>query len=309
MKLRELIRDTDIRVFDKYVDLNTDISSVTCDSKKVLPGGAFVCVAGLNQDGHSFIGEAVSRGAGLIVISDPAAVDAVRNLPVNSVITSKARRSAAIMWSNLCGRPAKKLKIFAVTGTNGKTTVTNMLASIYRHYGAKTDVIGTLTGKLTTPDPEELYPLLKKMHDSGITHVFMEASSHALALDKLAPVKPNYGIFTNLTPEHLDFHGTMENYFLAKKSLFDMCRVGILNYDDQYSRRIIGSVSAETVTFSANSDEADFYASNIKLLGAGGIDYELRTASRMARIRSSVLTSPWRRRSPMTWAQSSSSRI
>lgn len=288
MKLNRLLRDTDVQLSDGLIDIDTDISSVTCDSQKVQPGGAFVCVAGLQKNGHAYIGEAVSAGAKLVVLSDTSAIDYVKALGIGYAFTPSPRRSAAVMCSNLSGRPAERLKIFAVTGTNGKTTVTKMLESIYKHYGAKTGVIGTLTGKLTTPDPEELYPILKNMADTGATHVFMEASSHALALEKLAPIKFDYGIFTNLTPDHLDFHGTMESYFLAKKKLFDMCYVGVINYDDPYSRRIAETCYAKTVTFSAKSEEADFYAANIKLLGAGGIDYELRTHNKMARIRSVI---------------------
>ena len=148
---------------------------------------------------------------------------------------SDTRAAEAYLASRLFGDPGNSLSLFAVTGTNGKTSVVSMLSSLFSSSGYSCRVIGTLTGHLTTPDPSELYRLLSTFRDSGVTHVFLEASSHALSFGKLAPLTFDYGIFTNLTTEHLDFHGDLSHYAAAKASLFRQCRVGIFNSDDPWA--------------------------------------------------------------------------
>ena len=169
-----------------------DIGGIASDSEKAAPGCLFVCIDGMHSDGHSFIDEAASRGAAAFVISQ------------------SHPEAEAVITSRFFGDPWKDMKIFAVTGTNGKTTVVSLLDAIFQAAGYSCRTVGTLTGRLTTPDPAVLYPALRSFADSGTQYVFMEASSHALALGKLTPIRFACGIFTNLTPEHLDFHGDME---------------------------------------------------------------------------------------------------
>ena len=266
-----------------------NISFVSSDSEKVSPGSVFVCIRGTKVDGHTFISDAIRKGARLIITENGREfqnLSEISGVPV--ICTADTRSTLSHLWNNFCGRPSDKLKIFAVTGTNGKTTVTNMLSSIYTLRGDKTETIGTLTGKLTTPDPSELYPRLRDAIAKGVTHIFMEASSHALALGKLDPLKPDYGIFTNLTPEHLDFHKTMKDYFNAKAKLFCMCRRGVINLDDSYANELIRSSSCDVITYSVNEHDSDFHALGARLLGANGIMYNMRTADRIMKIRSSV---------------------
>ena len=198
-----------------------DIGGIASDSEKAAPGCLFVCIDGMHSDGHSFIDEAASRGAAAFVISQshPEAEERLTSAGMPFAVYADTREAEAVITSRFFGDPWKDMKIFAVTGTNGKTTVVSLLDAIFQAAGYSCRTVGTLTGRLTTPDPAVLYPALRSFADSGTQYVFMEASSHALALGKLTPIRFACGIFTNLTPEHLDFHGDMEHYAGAKAKL------------------------------------------------------------------------------------------
>lgn len=249
----------------KIIDTNLDtfdfeISKICSDSNDVIPDSVFICIAGLHRDGHDFINEAVRNGAAVIIIQEElSSISSCRYIRVENT-----RIALSVMWSNSQGSPADYLKIIAVTGTNGKSTTVHMLKAILEEAGHKCGLLGTLTNSLTTPDPCDLYPLLKTMVDDKTEYVVMEASSHSLALDKLAPIKFEGAIFTNLTPEHLDFHKNMEDYALAKARLFKNAKIGIFNYDDPYSTLVTADSECEKYSFSAKSCEADFCAKNIK---------------------------------------------
>ena len=213
-------------------DVDIEINGIKTNSRDVEKGDLFVCVKGLNVDGHSFASEAEARGA--------AAVISERELGVKipTVIVENTRKALPALYNAWYGFPTKRLKLVAVTGTNGKTTVTYMLKSIFDASMYKTGLIGTVDSyigderiekhsssplaNMTTPDPEELFRLLSEMAKGGAEYVFMEASSHALALDKLEGLEFEAAVFTNLTPEHLDFHKDMEDYLKAKSKLFEV---------------------------------------------------------------------------------------
>lgn len=281
MLLNDIIRGIEI------VDTNISnaiikINKISTDSRTTDVGDIFVCIRGENQDSHEFINEALSKGAEVIIIDKNIDVDC------KFIKVRNTRKSLALMYGNYCGRPQDKLKIIAVTGTNGKTTTTHMLKKIYEDAGYKCALIGTVTNTLTTPVPEELYPLLSGYLKDGVDYVIMEASSHALTLGRLDGIKFRYGIFTNLTPEHLDFHTSMDDYMRAKAILFRQCDVGFLNYDDEYSRMIEKLSNCKICYYSAESDEADYTAKNIKNYGIGGIRYDFLTLNDMFRVNSPI---------------------
>ena len=262
--------------------LERDIPAVCSDSRKVTAGCLFVCLHGTKDDGHDHAAEALGRGAVMIICERESA------LPPGSpyVLVGDTRQANSKIWNNFCGDPASRLRVTAVTGTNGKTTTACLLQKIYMIAGQSEDaalacrfsdtrLIGTLTGTLTTPDPEELYPLLAGYVSEGCDNIVMEASSHALALGKLDALTPEYALFTNLTSEHLDFHRTMDEYFAAKAKLFRMARLGIANADDAYFRRLAAAASCPVKSYSASGRDADYRAAGIIPHGTGGSEYTL----------------------------------
>lgn len=259
---------------------DTEIRGICSNSKEVKRGDLYFCLRGTKTDGHRYADEALMKGACAVVIEDD------RYLCEKAVRVVGTRRALAFAMNAICGEPTKKLRFIGVTGTNGKTSVTVMIKHIFETLHIPCEIIGTLncssfsekrgdpTANFTTPDPEELYPLLRRISDAGIENVVMEVSSHALALEKLAPIEFDYGIFTNLTEDHLDFHGDMEDYFKSKSRLFDKCKLGIINVDDEYGRRLKNIAKCPILSCSTK-ENADYFAENIRLLGERGIAYEL----------------------------------
>lgn len=257
----------------KFGDL--DITGVTCDSRKVLSGFAFVCIKGTLSDGHEYAASALEKGAAVIVAERDLGID-------NQVIVPDTHEAYSNMCSKWFGEPAKDLHLIGVTGTNGKTSVTYMLKSILEATGAKTGLIGTIRNmigdevvatKNTTPDAYELNSLFALMKAKGCTHAIMEVSSHALDQKRVNNVVFDVAIFTNLTQDHLDYHGTMENYLNAKKRLFTMCKTAVINTDDEYAQGIINDCSCKVVTYSAG-DNSTYSAKGINYRPAS-VEYEL----------------------------------
>jgi len=272
MLIRELFKGTDIEAI-YGITLGTGVSGIASDSREVRYGCLFVCIKGTKHDGHDHISEAVEKGAAAVVVM--SGFEVPNGIPYISV--SDTRKALARLWYNKCGAPSHdgKMKLIAVTGTNGKTTTAALLTGILRESGHKTATIGTLNGELTTPDPKELYARLAEHEQRGVEYVVMEASSHALRLGKLDPLNFKAGIFTNLTPEHLDFHHTMEEYFKAKSLLFEKCDTAILNADDEYGRRIADSSHARKLYYSLSDTASDYRADDIKHNGTDGESYTL----------------------------------
>ncbi|MFZ5570575.1 MAG: UDP-N-acetylmuramoyl-L-alanyl-D-glutamate--2,6-diaminopimelate ligase [Thermodesulfobacteriota bacterium] len=205
------------------VSMDPEIESIHYRSSEVRPGGLFVAVRGFATDGHGYIEEAISRGAVAIVAERPLA------LPVVLVEVPNSRKALAVVADRYYQRPSEKLVVIAVTGTNGKTTTASLIESILRQVGFETGLISTVfcryAGKthdnpMTTPESLDLQSILARMLASGVTHVVMEASSHAIDLFRIQNCRLDVAVFTNLSQDHLDFHGNMQAYWQAKKRLF-----------------------------------------------------------------------------------------
>lgn len=238
-------------------DENQQISAVNYDSREVGPGSAFVCIQGVARDGHEFAPAAVERGATVLVAQSLELIASIPN-SVTKVIVPDTRRALAMMACEFYGHPSREMVLVGITGTNGKTTVAHLVADLLREAGYKSvGIIGTLGAKAektyydtgrTTPESLDLQRLLADFLDGGSEAVVMEVSSHALALQRIAGCAFDAGIFTNLTQDHLDFHGDMEEYFAAKTRLFtDVARESeahksfgaVINADDRYGRRLL----------------------------------------------------------------------
>jgi len=251
---------------------NKAVFGVTSDSREAESGFLFVCIKGGSFDGHSAAAKMLEKGACAVVTQKKLGLAGEINVP-------DTRRLYPELLSKFFGSPTRNLRLCAVTGTNGKTTVVNLCAQITRLLGHRTGVIGTLgtdtgsgltyshNGPPTTPEPRRLYQLFAQMAEENTEYCFIEASSQALAQHRFAAEKFAVGAFTNLTRDHLDYHGTMENYFTAKRMLFDMCENAVVNIDDEYGRRIAEYCRKKRVPLKTVSvdGEADFYTEFVKL--------------------------------------------
>ena len=255
-----------------------DIKLVTSDSRKTIENSIFVAIKGFKFDGHDHINSALTKNAAYIVCERDMGIP-------NQIIVENSRHAYAVMCANFHGNPSRKLKLIAVTGTNGKTTVTRVIKQILEYNGIKTGLLGTieneigdliLPAKHTTPDPSELHVLFKRMVDSGCEYAVMETSSHALDQHRLDGCDFEVAVFTNLSQDHLDYHGSMEEYYKAKKKIFDMSKKAVINLDDEYGKRLFDELSGKTgleiVTFSAQNDNSTYTAKNIHK-HAEGVDF------------------------------------
>lgn len=268
-----------------------DANGISTDSRTVRPGELFICLDGTSFDGADYISEASAAGACAVVVRRGKRVpDGVRYLEVAST-----RYCAAQIWNNFCFRPADGMNIIAVTGTNGKTTTSFILEVLLRSVGVRTGLIGTVGAKIdgkpvdighgseidsaacamTTPDPKYLYGALRMMRDAGCEYVVIEASSHALHQRKLDPLRPKLSLFTNLSPEHLDYHFTMEAYAKAKAHLFELSEAGIMNGDDPYSHHIASLLPNCPIKFLSEKQRADFTVESPVLRGLSGVSFDL----------------------------------
>lgn len=225
------------------------VSGVSLDSRTVKPGDLFCCVPGQGQDGHDFAHDAVANGAtALLVEHEVPGIDE----SVTRVVTNNVRAAMGPVSAALYGWPSTKLCVVGVTGTNGKTTTTAMLASIFEKSGHRTRILGTLTGSRTTPEAPELQQFFADALADGVSHVAMEVSSHALDQLRVDGTTFSAVVFTNLGRDHLDYHETTERYFAAKASLFtrDFAPIAVINSDDVHGRLLIDARSRATVPVS-----------------------------------------------------------
>jgi len=267
MLLRDLLKNTDVEFVT--ADLNIEVCGVCFDSRTLIAGELFVAVTGFESDGHQFIGEATIKGASCI-LCEKAPDIAVPYVLVND--TRKALADVSAAWFQY---PASMLKTVGVTGTNGKTTVTALTKQIIEKCtGAKVGLIGTnrnmiggreLNAKRTTPESYEIQQLLRMMVDEGCRYAVIEVSSHALQLSRVHGIEFDVGVFTNLSPDHLDFHASMEDYALVKSRLFSNCRNAAINADDDYAAVMAAGGAHTVMTYSVKDDAADLIAKNIKL--------------------------------------------
>ncbi len=274
MLLSQLLKGTDA-IWNAENDV--EIKGVAYNSQKVQKGWLFVAIKGFNTDGHKYIPDALANGAAAVIIEDDADTgDAV------SVRVTESRKALAQVSSNWFKNPAKEMKIIGVTGTNGKTTVTSLIKQILEFSGKKVGLIGTngnmigdklLPGERTTPESLELHELFREMADVGTEYVVMEVSSHSLSLSRVYGIKYEVATFTNLTQDHLDFHVTMENYFDAKKILFNMCNKAVINADDVWGAKLLDVASCQKYSYSIEN-ASDFKAENVRI-SARGILFDL----------------------------------
>ncbi|MBE6807031.1 MAG: UDP-N-acetylmuramoyl-L-alanyl-D-glutamate--2,6-diaminopimelate ligase [Ruminococcaceae bacterium] len=287
MKLYELLKDTGISA--GLIKEDTEIVSITCDSRRVEPGCLFVCIVGTAVDGHRFARQAQEAGAAAVVVQ--------RDMGLHTQILVENSR---MVWAQLCanwfGHPAARLKMIGVTGTNGKTTTTTLIKSMLEHEGHKVGLIGTIHNLIgdrvlptqhTTPDPYDLQSLLALMVVEGCDYCVMEVSSHALDQRRVAGCEYEVGVFTNLTQDHLDYHGTMEHYMLAKKELFSLSRLGISNKDDAWNEAMTADIPCPVTTYSAKGDSADYQARNVRYR-ADGVDFELVSGDRIGQVKMQI---------------------
>lgn len=270
MKLRDLLTGLDI--LDAAVDLDIQIDAVTYDSRKVTPGSLFVAVTGFVTDGNLYIPMALEKGAVAVV----TAVRPQADIPY--VLVSSDRLALALIGSNFYGHPSESMRLVGITGTNGKTSSALLVKHILEQSAdAKVGLIGTMgnmigaeqiPGERTTPESLDLQALFAKMRSAGCTHVVMEVSSHAIALDRVGGVTFDVAAFTNLTEDHLDFHKTMENYCDTKAILFKRSHKSVMNRDDEWFDRISSDVTLPILTTSAKC-EAGLYAKDMQLLSDG----------------------------------------
>ena len=239
-------------------DAGTAVVGVTHDSRLVEPGMLFACLRGAHHDGHTHAAAAVAAGAAALLVDHEVALD------VPQVVVDDTRRALGAIAALVYGTPSGALTIVGITGTNGKTTTSQLLASILRADGRATGVIGTLTGTHTTPEAPELQARLAAARDEGTTAVVMEVSSHALALHRADGTRFAAAVFTNLGTDHLDLHGTIEEYFRAKARLFspELADIGVSNVDDPHGRLLADAAPIDVVPYSiADADDVHVDAS------------------------------------------------
>ena len=324
MTLESLLRDIPYNILQAGNGISQEISTIAIDSRRVTAGGLFICLLGLNVDGHEFIDAVAQAGASAVLIEkydetiashdstqdtgafNPWSAKGGRIHPRPPHYTGQAqlretyphgltviqventRKALALIAANAHNRPAKKLSLIGVTGTNGKTTTTHFIEEILRGCGHKTGIIGTNGVKIgrepidipfatsTTPDPLELQKIFAHMVERGVKYVVMEVSSHALAFYKVEGLIFDVGVFTNLTQDHLDLHGTMDNYRLAKAQLFAQSRFAVVNNEDESTpvmlQHLPGAAKGDYLTYgigSYGSYAAGLTALHIEYLATG----------------------------------------
>ena len=222
------------------------VGDITIDSRSVEPGSLFCCVRGEHHDGHRFAADAVARGATALLVDHPLA------LAVPQVVTTDVRAATGWMAASMFDHPSDSLLMIGVTGTNGKTTTSQLIGEVLRHTGRAVEVLGTLSGKHTTPEAPDLQRQLACARDAGVQAVAMEVSSHALALDRVTGAHFDVAVFTNLGRDHLDLHGTIERYFAAKARLFEpmLSDRGVVNTDDIHVRLLFDTAPIPLTGFS-----------------------------------------------------------
>ena len=282
MKISEVMNG--LKSYDVYED--RDVTFITDDSRKVSEGSIFVCIKGARFDGHEVAAQMLEKGAVCVVCERDL------GLP-NQIVVENTRKAISVMCANYFGRPADKLRLIGITGTNGKTTTAFLIKNMLKKLGVKSGLIGTVKNMagdkeypaaLTTPESFELHSLFNEMVNEGCEYCVMEVSSQALAQYRVEGLHFAAGIFTNLTQDHLDYHGSFENYAEAKSKLFTESDICILNLDDEHAMSMLRNTQGRMVTYSVNQDESDYTAKYIRYKN-DGIEYELVTMGYVERVK------------------------
>ncbi len=299
MIFRELLNGVDVVNFKG--DEGVEISGVSFDSNKVKEGYLFVALRGENADGHNYIESALNNGASALIVEK---LNDVSSKEISVAQVNDSRAALAVVSANFFGHPTKELTLVGITGTNGKTTITYLLESIWDHEQNKSGVIGTIDSRyannikesaMTTPESLQLMGIIKEMKDSGVEAVAMEVSSHALDKQRVKECHFDAAVFTNLTQDHLDYHSSMESYFEVKKRLFTEYlaqsdkkdKYSIINIDDPYGARLLDDTVGEKVSYSINNSTAAVYAKASKIT-ENGIEAMINTPGGDVRIRSTL---------------------
>jgi len=269
------------------VSQDIEITSLSYDTRKMTAGALFVALPGYKTDGHKFIAQAMNLGAVAVLCEKEPEWDGPW------MTTADARAALAVLSANWFCHPTRSLVSVGGTGTNGKTTTTYLIkAMLEGALGAKVGLIGTnqnmigtetLPAERTTPESYEIQALCRRMVDAGCTHLVMEVSSHALTLNRVDGIRFAAGVFTNLTQDHLDYHGTMQEYRKAKGLLFRQCDLAILNLHDEGGRYYANTAPCPKFTYSENKDEANLVAKNIRLF-PGHVEFEAVAVNTIGRI-------------------------
>ena len=267
MQLQELLAEIP---YEATADISAlKIANIAHIFADITPGTLFVCLHGIHNDSHALLPTLKSAGAVAAIVEARASVSLPEDLPC--IVVPDARYALARLWSNFCGTPQESLHMIGITGTNGKTSTAYLLYRIFRSCGRRVALLSTVAAYLdeevyqpardtgdrmttmTTPDPDLLYPFLAAAKARGIDTVIMEVSSHALALRKVVPIHFEEALFTNLAPEHLDYHETMEAYGAEKEKLFSMASHGIINVDDAFGVALVRRVPCPILTCAMES--------------------------------------------------------
>jgi len=298
MKLRELLSGSELEQVTGPTDVQ--IQSVVYDSRKATPGSLFFALQGEKLDGTKFVNDAVGRGAIAVASSRPRPESLSGEVTWVEFGRGSERRGLSQVAANWYGNPARALRLIGVTGTNGKTTTTFLVDSILRAAGHTTGLIGTTGYRTpkesraavnTTPESLDLQQMFHEVRDAGGTHVVLEVSSHALAMERLWGCRFAVAVFTNLTRDHLDYHGTFEEYFAAKRRLFEGTGAGapdlaVINSDDAYSASL-DRMARRTLTYGL-SERADVTARKLEL-SFQGLAFTAQTPAGNIEVRSSLV--------------------
>ena len=281
MKLNDIINGLEIIKVNGNLDL--DITNIEYDSRKVRENTLFICIKGFNSDGHKYIQNAIKSGAKSFLVQDDISIDGYTFIRVNDT-----RASMAKIADNFYNHPSKKFGVIGVTGTNGKTSITTLLSEILKSNNNKVGLIGTIKifdgeeeiqSNSTTPESIELQNYFNAMLNNKCDYCSMEVSSHSLALNRVDETDFKLGLFTNLTPDHLDFHKDLEDYRKSKEKLFFKTSIAnIINIDDDGGKKIYENIKyLKTPVYTYGIDnEADFMARDIQI-SSNGVSYKLKT--------------------------------
>lgn len=282
MELNKICSDIEFELIQG--DVKAEVTDIIYDSRKAEEGTMFVCMVGAVTDGHKYIPDVAAKGASVIVMQSREALaqygEGVDLEGITIILVENTRSALAYMSAAFFDYPARKLTTIGLTGTKGKTTTTFIIQDVLTKAGIKSGLIGTIAtvigeestpAKNTTPESYEIHKAMAKMVEAGCTHLVMEVSSQGLKFDRTAGIEFDYGVFTNLSPDHIGptEHPDFDDYLRCKKMLFKQCRTGIFNIDDSHAEAIMEGCTCNIVSISLEK-EADLTASNIQFLSEGG---------------------------------------
>ncbi|MCI9538199.1 MAG: UDP-N-acetylmuramoyl-L-alanyl-D-glutamate--2,6-diaminopimelate ligase [Eubacterium sp.] len=275
MRLEQILTDIEYKILQGTLD--KDVADIAYDSRKTVKGGMFVAIQGTVVDGHNFIESAVEAGAEVIVVEKETDVE---NKDITVLLVENGRKALSLMSAAYFDYPAKKMITVGITGTKGKSTTEHMVRDIIEKSGKICGIIGTVGAFMngrsvptehTTPESYELQKLFAMMVEEGCEYMVMEVSSQGIKMDRVAGIEFDYGVFTNISPDHIGpgEHENFEEYLSCKAELFRRCKTGIINRDDEHYDDIVKHATCPIVTF-GTSEEADMRACDIRHVSKGG---------------------------------------